>query len=191
MRHQLRLSLAGEPLTLTADRARIDQLVANLLSNAIKYSPAGGIVTIHACARGGVARVSVSDPGVGIPSEQQDEVFDRFFRVDSSDTRTIGGTGLGLAICLEIVAAHAGRIGFESTRGRRQHVLVRTPGHRHAGDDRGERACRRRGREELRVSLLTPPARQTLRPRRVEPQPARNGQCGARTHDLLRVKQAL
>ena len=59
----------------------------------------------------------VSDSGLGIPADQQAQVFTRFFRVDSSDTREIGGTGLGLALCHEIVTAHGGRIGFESTEG--------------------------------------------------------------------------
>jgi CheY-like chemotaxis protein len=61
--------------------------------------------------------VSISDPGLGIPADQQSRVFAKFFRVDSSDTREIGGTGLGLALCKEIVEAHSGRIGLESIEG--------------------------------------------------------------------------
>ena len=102
---------------MVGDRNRIGQVIANLLSNAIKYSPAGGAVTITAIPREGFARVMVSDSGLGIPKDQQAQVFTRFFRVDSSDTREIGGTGLGLALCHEIVTAHGGRIGFESTEG--------------------------------------------------------------------------
>ena len=74
-------------------------------------------MTITAEPREGFARVSVSDSGLGIPSAQQGQIFKRFFRVDSSDTREIGGTGLGLALCREIVEAHGGRIGFESVEG--------------------------------------------------------------------------
>jgi signal transduction histidine kinase len=66
---------------------------------------------------GRFARVSVSDSGIGIPEAQQHQLFTRFFRVDSSDTREIGGTGLGLALCKEIIDAHGGRIGFESRDG--------------------------------------------------------------------------
>jgi signal transduction histidine kinase/CheY-like chemotaxis protein len=113
------LAFAGhhEPLAMVGDRNRIGQVIANLLSNAIKYSPAGGAVMITATPSEGFARVCITDTGVGIPASQQEQVFTRFFRVDSSDTREIGGTGLGLALCQEIVTAHGGRIGFESTEG--------------------------------------------------------------------------
>jgi signal transduction histidine kinase/CheY-like chemotaxis protein len=115
--HKLELAAVDEPLAMVGDRSRIGQAIANLLSNAIKYSPAGGTVTITATAREGFARVQVSDSGLGIPAAQQAQVFTRFFRADSSDTREIGGTGLGLALCHEIVTAHGGRIGFESHEG--------------------------------------------------------------------------
>jgi signal transduction histidine kinase/DNA-binding response OmpR family regulator/CHASE3 domain sensor protein len=115
--HALELDLPTEPLVLAADRERIAQVVANLLSNAIKYSPGGGTVRVAAEPVNGVVRVSVRDSGLGIPQEQQKHVFTQFFRVDSSDTRTIGGTGLGLALCREIVASHGGRIGFDSVEG--------------------------------------------------------------------------
>jgi signal transduction histidine kinase/CheY-like chemotaxis protein len=115
--HQLEFAAVDEPLAMVGDRNRVGQVIANLLSNAIKYSPAGGIVTITATPREGFARVQVSDSGLGIPADQQAQVFTRFFRVDSSDTREIGGTGLGLALCREIVTAHGGRIGFDSSEG--------------------------------------------------------------------------
>jgi signal transduction histidine kinase/CheY-like chemotaxis protein len=115
--HKLEFAAVHEPLAMVGDRNRVGQVIANLLSNAIKYSPGGGTVTITATPREGFARVQVSDTGLGIPADQQAQVFTRFFRVDSSDTREIGGTGLGLALCHEIVTAHGGRIGFESTEG--------------------------------------------------------------------------
>jgi signal transduction histidine kinase/DNA-binding response OmpR family regulator/CHASE3 domain sensor protein len=114
-RHRLEFNAPDEPLAMVGDRNRIGQVIANLLSNAIKYSPAGGVVTITAEPRDGFAHVLVSDSGLGIPASQQAHVFTRFFRSDSSDTREIGGTGLGLALCHEIVTAHGGQIGFEST----------------------------------------------------------------------------
>ena len=116
-RHALAFDAPEEPLAMVGDRNRIGQVIANLLSNAVKYSPDGGTVTITATPREGFARVQVTDSGLGIPAGQQAQVFTRFFRVDSSDTRAIGGTGLGLALCHEIVTAHGGRIGFESTEG--------------------------------------------------------------------------
>jgi signal transduction histidine kinase/CheY-like chemotaxis protein len=115
--HTLELTAVDEQLAMVGDGNRIGQVIANLLSNAIKYSPAGGTVTITATQREGFARVEISDRGLGIPASQQAQVFTRFFRVDSSDTRAIGGTGLGLALCHDIVTAHGGRIGFESSEG--------------------------------------------------------------------------
>jgi len=105
-------------LVVHAERDRIAQVLSNLLSNAIKYSPRGGTVVVKGMRRGEAAWVSVTDPGIGIPAAHQADVFKRFFRVDSSDTRTIGGTGLGLALCKQIVEAHGGRIGLESVEGR-------------------------------------------------------------------------
>jgi PAS domain S-box-containing protein len=115
--HHLTLATPGEAVPMVGDRNRISQVMANLLSNAIKYSPAGGEVTVAASTQHGFSRISVTDSGVGIPAAQQQHVFTKFFRVDSSDTRAIGGTGLGLALCREIVSAHGGRMGFESAEG--------------------------------------------------------------------------
>ena len=113
--HRLEFAAPDEELALVGDRKRIGQVIANLLSNAIKYSPAGGVVTVTATSGDGFVRVCVRDTGIGIPSAQHGRVFTRFFRVDSWDTREVGGTGLGLALCDEIVTAHKGRIGFESS----------------------------------------------------------------------------
>ena len=116
-RHRLDVDVPEEPLEVLGEHDRISQVLANLLSNAIKYSPGGGTVSLRAEVRNGDIRVSVTDPGLGIPREQQQRVFTKFFRVDSSATREIGGTGLGLALCHEIVRAHGGRIGFDTAEG--------------------------------------------------------------------------
>jgi signal transduction histidine kinase/DNA-binding response OmpR family regulator len=115
--HRLELALSDEPAKVLADPARLAQVIANLLSNAIKYSPAGGTIRVEVSMVQAAVRVSVSDEGIGIPADQQPRIFEKFFRVDSSDTREIGGTGLGLALSREIVEAHGGRIGFESAPG--------------------------------------------------------------------------
>ena len=114
--HALRLELPPQPLLVRADRERIARVVANFLSNAIKYSPNGGTITVAAAARDGVVRISVTDEGLGIPADQQHRVFAKFFRVDSSST-DIKGVGLGLSLCREIVQAHGGALGFDSTYG--------------------------------------------------------------------------
>ena len=116
-KHRIELSLPHEPLVVTGEPDRVGQVVGNLISNAIKYSPEGGVVEVAAVPANGFVRASVRDYGLGIPEAQQRHVFDKFFRVDSSDTREIGGTGLGLALSREIVHAHGGRIGFESREG--------------------------------------------------------------------------
>jgi signal transduction histidine kinase len=115
--HEIAVTVDDARLTVRADDERMRQVVANLLSNAIKYSPAGGRVALGACRTNGAVRVEVRDDGVGIPSAQQEGVFEKFFRADRSDTRSMGGAGLGLALCREIVEAHGGRIGFESRDG--------------------------------------------------------------------------
>jgi len=115
--HTLELELPEEPLMVLAEHDRIAQVLANLLSNAIKYSPEGGTVRVSAESVEAAVRVSVTDSGLGIPTGDQRNIFAKFFRVDSSDTRQIGGTGLGLALCREIIEIHGGRIGFESVQG--------------------------------------------------------------------------
>jgi signal transduction histidine kinase/CheY-like chemotaxis protein len=115
--HTFEVDLPGTPLEVAADPARLAQVFANLISNAIKYSPAGGVIHVGAVSVDGSVRISVRDPGIGIPADQQQRLFSKFFRVDSSDTRSIGGTGLGLALAREIVDAHGGRIGFSSVEG--------------------------------------------------------------------------
>jgi heavy metal sensor kinase len=109
---------AGRPDLVDADAQRVDQLLVNLIENAIKYTPSGGAVTVLTWRRDAEVGVTVSDTGPGIPPEDLDHVFDRFFRVDEARRRTSGGSGLGLAICREIVEAHGGRIWVESEAGR-------------------------------------------------------------------------
>jgi signal transduction histidine kinase len=116
-RHVVDLRVPEKPLVVGADAQGIGQVVNNLISNAIKYSPNGGAITVTVEQMGDCARVAIGDRGLGIPADQQEQIFMKFFRVDSSDTRRIGGTGLGLALCREIVEAHGGRIGFDSVEG--------------------------------------------------------------------------
>jgi len=114
--HALRLDVPTHPLVVRADPGRIARVVANLLSNAIKYSPGGGTVTVTAESNRERATVSVADEGLGIPAAQQELVFSKFFRADST-TVGITGAGLGLALCRQIIEAHGGALGFESAHG--------------------------------------------------------------------------
>lgn len=102
-------------VTLQADPDRIKQLVLNLVDNAIKFTPEGGDVTVRLVREGQLARIDVIDSGIGIPQEEQQSIFDRFYRVETS--RSKRGSGLGLSICSWIAAAHNGRIGVSSRPG--------------------------------------------------------------------------
>ncbi|MBI4633216.1 MAG: response regulator [Deltaproteobacteria bacterium] len=103
--------------TIHADRNSMEGIFTNLISNAVKYTPDGGKVTIALNDHSGFVKVSVADNGIGIKSEDIPRIFDRFYRVKSSETRQIVGTGLGLSIVKSIVEAHLGTISVESAEG--------------------------------------------------------------------------
>jgi heavy metal sensor kinase len=113
----------GEP-----DRLR--QLFFNLFDNAIKYTAPGGRVTVESEPSNGHARVSVTDTGIGIPSQHLPHVFERFYRVDSSRSLETDGNGLGLAICRSIAESHAGRLEIESTFGSGTRITLVLPTYR-------------------------------------------------------------
>jgi histidine kinase len=96
------------------DDKRIGQVISNLLTNALRYTPAGGTIELGVRVNGNMATVWVRDTGPGIPPEALPRIFDRFYRVDPSRSRTSGGTGLGLAIAKHFVEAHGGTIRAES-----------------------------------------------------------------------------
>jgi len=121
-RSGIRLSLQveeGLPPVL-ADVWRVHQVLENLLSNALKFTPPGGEAGIIAILRPSarMVEVSVFDTGPGIPRSQQEKLFDKFYQIDTTSTRTTGGLGLGLAISKGIVEAHGGRIWVESELGK-------------------------------------------------------------------------
>jgi signal transduction histidine kinase len=101
--------------------------VSNLVSNAIAHTPLGGTVTLAATNEDALMRIEVSDTGVGIPAEALPRVFDRFFRVDPSRSKTSGGTGLGLAIVQGILTLHGGSAEITSQLGRGTRVTLRIP----------------------------------------------------------------
>lgn len=106
-----------DPLTLTADPFRLEQLFTNLIDNAVKYTEQGGI-TITAGQTAAEVRIRVADTGIGIAREHLDRIFERFYVADKSRSRSLGGTGLGLAIAKHIAALHHGRIEVESALSR-------------------------------------------------------------------------
>jgi two-component system phosphate regulon sensor histidine kinase PhoR len=113
-RAHLELSVEqGPAVVVSADRARIEQVVANLLDNAIKYTERGR-VRVRVGGDALSAWCEVEDTGAGIPREDQGRVFERFYRVDKARSREKGGTGLGLSIVKHIVSLHGGEVSLES-----------------------------------------------------------------------------
>jgi len=124
------------PVTLPAvmaDRARLQQVFHNLIGNAVKYTPPEGWVRIAADLQDGSVRVVIQDNGLGISSEDQAHIFERFYRVRRPETDGIEGTGLGLAIVKSLVEAHSGRITLESRLGQGSSFTVFLPVHQPAG----------------------------------------------------------
>ena len=115
---KLNVELSESLASVKGDREKLTQVVINLLNNAIKFTPRSGEISIKARELNGQVEVKVSDTGIGIPPEDLDSVFDKFYQVDSTLTREAGGTGLGLAICKGIIEAHNGRIWAESELGK-------------------------------------------------------------------------
>jgi signal transduction histidine kinase len=127
-RNAIELDLAIDaPTTALADEARMAQVFDNLFSNAVKYSPDGGRVRIELRNVSGCAELVVSDGGIGIPEEEQQYLFQKFFRASSATDHDIPGTGLGLTIVKTIVEAHGGTIGCESARGQGTTFRVHVP----------------------------------------------------------------
>ena len=111
-------SHVGADLTVHADRVRFKQILHNLLSNAIKFTPQSGKVRIESARVGDFVRISVTDTGVGIPSEEHEVIFEEFRQVGATTKGVKEGTGLGLAITKRLVEQHGGKIWVESKPGK-------------------------------------------------------------------------
>ncbi len=114
---QIHLLFEEPSLFVSADKAKIEQVLYNLLDNAIKFSYENKTIRIATKIKGTKAMVSIKDNGIGIPKESLHKVFDRFYKIDSSRGRDKKGTGLGLAITKEIINAHKETITVVSTKG--------------------------------------------------------------------------
>jgi signal transduction histidine kinase len=117
-KHKLAIEPERQPLTVTADRGRLRQVLLNLLSNAIKFTTDGGRITLSAQLAGDRVRVAVSDSGIGIAPEDQQKLFQEFVQLDGSPSRRFEGTGLGLALSKRLVELQGGTIGVESQLGK-------------------------------------------------------------------------
>ena len=121
------VSVTGEEVTVPGVRRLLSEVFANLCDNAIKYNVDGGSVAIHVSRKGDNACVTVSDTGIGIPAEHQSRVFERFYRVDKSHSKSSGGTGLGLSIVKHAVAYHHGTVELDSREGKGTTFTVTLP----------------------------------------------------------------
>ncbi len=109
-KHTLRAEFPTDFPIIPGDVMRLRQVLDNLLSNAIKYSPEGGEIVIRGSYDDESIRVSVSDPGIGLPPDQLERVFERFYRVNNRQTQKAQGTGLGLYLAHAVIKAHGGEI---------------------------------------------------------------------------------
>lgn len=121
------LSIEGPPLQIRGDRRMIQDLIFNLIDNAIKYNRVGGRVDISLSDEGNYGVITVSDTGIGIPRDDVERVFERFYRVDKSRSRKAGGTGLGLAIVKHIVEYHGGSVALHSEVNKGTTIAVKLP----------------------------------------------------------------
>jgi signal transduction histidine kinase len=119
----LDVSAPAELPPLQADPQELTAAINHLMDNAIKFTPAGGEISVSARQATGAdghpgVEVTVRDTGIGIPADQHEKIFDRFYQVDSSLTRQYGGVGIGLAVVKQCIEAHGSRVTVESEPGK-------------------------------------------------------------------------
>ncbi len=115
--HQIDFESCG-PVFVNADYNKIESVLSNLISNAVKYSARDTRITVSCHVTSSIVRVSVKDEGMGISDEDRKKIFDRYFRVESSQAKHISGFGIGLYLSAEIIQRHGGNIGVESELGK-------------------------------------------------------------------------
>lgn len=123
-KHDITISLCGTSCVVNANREMMEELVYNLCDNAIRYNNAGGSVKVWVMKENEHAVLSVTDTGIGIPKEDQERIFERFYRVDKSRSKSTGGTGLGLAIVKHIVEQHDAKLEIDSKLGEGTEIRV-------------------------------------------------------------------
>jgi len=125
---EVALEVQGEPAVLRSVPQLLTGILFNLTDNAIKYNRPGGTVTLKVENTASGPRLTVSDTGIGIPAEDRERIFERFYRVDKSHSRALGGTGLGLSIVKHAALIHGAEIQLDSTVGKGTVVTVQFPG---------------------------------------------------------------
>jgi two-component system phosphate regulon sensor histidine kinase PhoR len=124
----MEISLPAFPVELNGDRGGLEQMISNLLDNAIKYTRAGdGQVALRLTTLGDIALIEVEDNGIGIADDEQQRIFERFYRIDRARSRDKGGTGLGLSIVKHVAQSHKGSVSIVSWLGQGTTFAVRIP----------------------------------------------------------------
>jgi two-component system phosphate regulon sensor histidine kinase PhoR len=115
--HDIKLTLehSATPVRVTADPDRLRQVVANLIDNAVKYSPDGGEISVRVTSEGEAGAIEITDRGLGIPDDEHDRIFEKFYRLDPAMTNGVGGSGLGLYISRSLVRQMGGELDVQST----------------------------------------------------------------------------
>lgn len=123
-KHDVTISLHGKECFVQGNKQMLEELLYNLCDNAIRYNNPAGRVDVQVYAKGNQTCLEVRDTGIGIPKEHQDRIFERFYRVDKSRSKSTGGTGLGLAIVKHIIARHDAQLELESDAGKGTTIRV-------------------------------------------------------------------
>jgi signal transduction histidine kinase len=130
----LTTQVADPELTVNGDEGQLDRVLINLLSNAVKFTSPGGSVSVSAARDGHEVAMQVTDTGMGIPEQDQRDLFNRFFRASNAVKAAVQGTGLGLSIVRTIIANHGGELDLRSAEGQGTTVTIRLPLPRAATD---------------------------------------------------------
>ncbi len=123
-KHNVTLTLEGRECFIWANRQMVEEVLFNLCDNAIRYNNEGGSVVVSIREVDGKAELKITDTGIGIPAEARERIFERFFRVDKSRSKSTGGTGLGLAIVKHIIAKLNAEISLKSEVGKGTEITV-------------------------------------------------------------------
>ena len=126
-KHQVENFVTADVPPVFADKDDIQRVVLNILSNSIKYTPEGGLIKIYVGFVYNDAYIKIIDNGIGIPEDDLNRIFERFYRVDKARSREFGGTGLGLSIAKEILDKNGGSIDIKSKVGEGTEVVIKVP----------------------------------------------------------------
>jgi signal transduction histidine kinase len=124
---ELSLHASASPVRVTADPDRLRQVVANLIDNAVKYSPDGGEISVSVATGEQVGSIEVADRGLGIPADEHERIFEKFYRLDPAMTNGVGGSGLGLYISRALIRQMGGELAVRSMHGVGSAFLITLP----------------------------------------------------------------